>query len=62
MQLSENFGSIRVSDGGGGVCHLPKGFLLFPKMEGASGFQTPSEDSLEFCLSQTGLAKNKKLH
>ena len=31
-------------------------------MGGASGFQTPSEDSLELCLSQTCLAKNKKLH
>ena len=30
-------------------------------MEGASGFETPSEDSLELCLSQTGLAKNEKL-
>ena len=37
-----------------------KVFLL--KIEGASGFQTPSEDSLELCLSQTGLAKNEKLH
>ena len=27
------------------------------KIEGASGFQIPSEDSLELCLSQTGLAK-----
>ena len=54
-----NFGSIRVSDGGGGVCHLPKGFL---KIEGTSGFQTPSEDSLELCLSQIGLAKNEKLN
>ena len=48
---------------GGGVCHLPKGFFLL-KMEGASGFQTPSgpsEDSLELCLLQTGLAKNEKL-
>ena len=57
--MAENFGSIRVSDGGGDVCHLPKGFL---KIEGASGFQTPSEDSLELCLSQTGLAKNTKLN
>ena len=32
------------------------------KMEGASGFPTPSDDSLEICLSQTGLAKNEKLH
>ena len=36
--------------------------FFFLKREGASGFQTPSEDSLELCLSQTGLAKNKKLH
>ena len=35
--------------------------LFFLKIEGASGFQTPSEDSLELCLSQTGLAKNEKL-
>ena len=59
MRITENFGSIRVPDGSGGVCHLPKGFFL---MEGVSGFQTPSEDSLELCLSQTGLAKNEKLH
>ena len=38
----------------------PKRF--FSKMERDSGFQTPSEDSLELCLSQTGLAKNEKLH
>ena len=44
-----------------GGCHLPKGFFSL-KMEEASGFQTPSEDSLELCLSQTGLAKNEKLH
>ena len=36
--------------------------FFFLKMEGASDFQTPSEDSLELCLSQTGLAKNEKLH
>ena len=36
----------------------PKRFFFFSlKIEGASGFQTPSEDSLELCLSQTGLAK-----
>ena len=29
----------------------------FLKMEGVSGFQTPSEDSPELCLSQTCLAK-----
>ena len=46
---------------GWGVCHLPKGFSS-KNIEGASGFQTPSEDSLELCLSQTGLAKNEKLH
>ena len=39
----------------------PKSFF-FLKMEGVSGFQTASEDSLELCLSQTGLAKNEKLH
>ena len=50
-----------MSDGGGGVCHLPKGFF-FLKIEGASGFQTPSGDSLELCLSQTSLAKNEILH
>ena len=55
VRITENFGSIRVSDGSGGVCHLPKVFFL--KMEGVSGFQTPSGDSLELCLSQTGLAK-----
>ena len=38
-----------------------KGYF-FLKIEGALGFQTPSEDSLELCLSQTGLAKNEKLH
>ena len=43
------------------VTHLPIGFL-FLKIERASGFQTPSEGNLELCLSQTGLAKNKKLH
>ena len=32
-----------------------------PKREWSSGFQTPSEDSLELCLLQTGLAKNEKL-
>ena len=47
--------------GGGGVFRLPKGFF-FLKMEGVLGFQTPSENSLELCLSQTGLAKNEKLH
>ena len=31
------------------VTHLPKGFFFFfLKIEGASGFQTPSEDSLEY--------------
>ena len=39
----------------------PKRFF-FIKIEGASGFQTPSEDSIELCLSQTGLAKTEKLH
>ena len=63
MYIAENVGSIRVSDGGRGVCHLPKGFFFFSKIEGASGFQTPSDDSLELCLSQTGLAKkNEKLN
>ena len=39
----------------------PKSFFL--KIEGVgSGFQKPSEDSLELCLSQTGLAKNEKLY
>ena len=56
MFIAETVGSIRVSDGGRGVCHLPKGFF-FLKMEGASGFQTPSDDSLELCLSQTDLAR-----
>ena len=37
-------------------------FFFFLKMEGDSGFQTPREDSLELCLSQTELAKNDKLH
>ena len=37
--------------GVGGVCHLPKSFF-FLKMEGASGFQIPSEDSPQLCLSQ----------
>ena len=40
----------------------PKRFFFFLKMEGASGFQTPSEDNLELSLSQSGLAKNDKLH
>ena len=40
----------------------PERFFFFLKMEGASGFQTPREDSLELCLSQTGLVKNEKLH
>ena len=41
----------------------PKSFFFFLlKIEGASGFQTPSEDSLELCLSQTGLANNEILH
>ena len=38
------------------VTHLPKGFFFFfffffflLKIEGVSGFQTPSEDSLELC-------------
>ena len=35
---------------------------VFQKREGASDFQTPSEDSLELCLSQTGLTKNDKLY
>ena len=39
-----------------------KVFFFFLKIEGASGFQIPSEDSLELCLSQTGLAKNEILH
>ena len=39
----------------------PKSFF-FLRIEGVSGFQTPSEDSLELCLLQTGLAKNEKLH
>ena len=56
--MAENFGSKRVSDGGGGVCHLPKGFFFFSKKKiRASGFQTPSEDSPELCLSQTGLGE-----
>ena len=38
----------------------PKSFFYI-NMEGASGFQTPSEDSQELSLSQTGLAKNEKL-
>ena len=37
-------------------------FFFFLKIKGASGFQTPSEASLELCMSQTGLAKNEKLH
>ena len=35
--------------------------VFFLKIEGASGFHTPSEHSLELCLLQTGLAKNEKL-
>ena len=61
MNIAENFGSIKVSDGGWG-CMSPPKRLFYLKMEGASGFQTPSEDSLELCLSHTGLAKNEKLH
>ena len=59
MLIAETSRSITVSDGGGGVCHLPKVFF-FLKREGVSGFLTASEDSLELCLSQTGLAKNEK--
>ena len=33
--------------------------VFFIKIEGASSFQTPSQDSLELCLSQTGLAKTR---
>ena len=37
--------------------------IIFLKMEGASGFQTPSEDSLDLCLSDTNrFDKNEKLH
>ena len=40
--------------------------VFFLKMEMASGFQAPSEDSLDSLelsrLSQTGLAKKEKLH
>ena len=35
----------------------PKRFFFPLKIEGTSGFLTASEDSLELCLSQTGLAK-----
>ena len=42
---------------GVGVYVTSQKFFFFLKMEGASGFQTPREDSLELCLSQTGLAK-----
>ena len=42
---------------GWGCMSPPKSFFFFLKMEGASGVQTPSEDSLELWLSQTGLAK-----
>ena len=35
------------------VTHLPKGFF-FLKMEGASAFQTPSEDSLELVTNRIG--------
>ena len=52
MQIAENFGSIRVPDGDGDVVTSQKVFFVFLKMEGASGFQTRSEDSLELCLSQ----------
>ena len=48
--------------GGGGVYVTSQKVFSFLKMEGDSGFQTPREDSLELCLSQTGLAKNEKLH
>ena len=37
-----------------------KVFFFSLKIEGASGYQTPSEDSLELCLSQTGLAKMRR--
>ena len=47
---------------GVGVYVTSQKFFFFLKMEGASGFQTPNEVSLELCLSQTGLAKNEKLH
>ena len=44
---------------GWGVCHLPKGFSS--KNRRGLGLYA-SEDSLELCPSQTGLAKNEKLH
>ena len=47
---------------GVGVYVTSQKVFFFLKIAGASGFQTPSEDSLELCLSQTGLAKNEKLH
>ena len=47
---------------GVGVYVTSQKVFFFLQMEGASGFQTPSEDSLELRLSQTGLAKNEKLH
>ena len=46
---------------GVGVYVTSKKFF-FLKTEGVSGFQTPSEDSLELCRSQAGLTKNEKLH
>ena len=47
---------------GVGVYVTSQKSFFFLKIEWASGFHTPSEDSLELCLSQTGLAKNEKLH
>ena len=54
MYIAENFGSIRVSDGGGGVCYSPPKRFFLLKMEGASGFQTPSKDSLELVTNRFG--------
>ena len=42
---------------GVGVYVTSQRFFFFLKIEGVSGFQTPSKDSLELCLSQVGLAK-----
>ena len=42
---------------GVGVYVTSQKVFFFLKMLGDSGFQTPIEDSLELCLSQTGLAK-----
>ena len=61
MSIAENFLSIRVSDGGGGVCHLPKGFS---KNGRGLGFSDTTEEKIVYnyaCKKQIW-QKNEKLH